>query len=113
MKNQTKHTARNQSGFTLVELVVVIAILGVMAAIAVPMVNTFLGSSKEQAYGGDLALIQAKKLLTMGTAMAAITPNIAMTTTSSTRVNPLWSLAVCLIRFFISEFVRKACSVSL
>ncbi len=59
MKNQTKHTARNQSGFTLVELVVVIAILGVMAAIAVPMVNNFLGSSKEQAYGADVAIIQA------------------------------------------------------
>lgn len=41
------------------ELVVVIAILGVMAAIAVPMVNNFLGSSKEQAYGGDVAVIQA------------------------------------------------------
>lgn len=41
------------------ELVVVIAILGVMAAIAVPMVNNFLGSSKEQAYAGDAAVIQA------------------------------------------------------
>ena len=59
MKNLIEHTASNQSGFTLVELVVVIAILGVMAAIAVPMVNNFLGSSKEQAYGGDLAVIQA------------------------------------------------------
>ena len=37
----------------------VIAILGVMAAIAVPMVNNFLGSSKEQAYVNDTATIQA------------------------------------------------------
>ncbi len=59
MKEPIKSTARNQSGFTLVELVVVIAILGVMAAIAVPMVNNFLGSSKEQAYGADVAVIQA------------------------------------------------------
>ena len=59
MKNLIRHTARDQGGFTLVELVVVIAILGVMAAIAVPMVNNFLGSSKEQAYGADLATIQA------------------------------------------------------
>ena len=56
--NLIKHTARNQSGFTLVELVVVIAILGVMAAIAVPMVNNFLGSSKEQAYEADVTIIQ-------------------------------------------------------
>lgn len=59
MKELIKHTTSNQSGFTLVELVVVIAILGVMAAIAVPMVNNFLGSSKEQAYRADVAIIQA------------------------------------------------------
>ena len=59
MNNLIRHTAGDQGGFTLVELVVVIAILGVMAAIAVPMVNNFLGSSKEQAYGADVAIIQA------------------------------------------------------
>lgn len=59
MKNLIKHKASKQGGFTLVELVVVIAILGVMAAIAVPMVNNFLGSSKEQAYAADVAIIQA------------------------------------------------------
>ena len=50
---------KGQMGFTLVEIVVVIAILGIMAAIAVPMVNNFLGSSKEQAYIADRATIQA------------------------------------------------------
>lgn len=58
MKNLIKHTTSNQGGFTLVELVVVIAILGVMAAIAVPMVNNFLGSSKEQAYAAEMMAIQ-------------------------------------------------------
>jgi len=47
-----------ERGFTLIELVVVIAILGVMAAIAVPMVNNFLGSAKEQSWTTDRATIQ-------------------------------------------------------
>ena len=59
MKRLLGHTSKDQKGFTLIELVVVIAILGVMAAIAVPMVNNFLASSKEQAYIADTATIQA------------------------------------------------------
>ena len=44
-----KTVLKGQMGFTLVDLVVDIAILGVLAAITVPMVNNFLGSSKAQA----------------------------------------------------------------
>lgn len=49
----------SQQGFTLVELVVVIAILGVLAATATPMVTNFLGNSKEQAYNADQATVQS------------------------------------------------------
>lgn len=47
----------NQKGFTLVELIVVMAILAVLAALAVPRFGGVLGDSKEKARDADIEMI--------------------------------------------------------
>ena len=50
---------KREKGFTLVEMVVVIAILGILSAIAVPLVTNYLSTSKDQAYDAEVRMIQA------------------------------------------------------
>lgn len=47
----------NKKAFTLIELIMVIVILGVIAMIAVPTVNSIIKDSKKKAYDEQIALI--------------------------------------------------------
>ena len=57
MKRLSRHLGRNEEGFTLLELLVVLAILGLLAAIIAPRVISYLGSSRTKT-----ASIQVKNI---------------------------------------------------
>ena len=47
-----------KKGFTLIELICVIVLLGLIAMIAIPTINTAINNSKERAYNEQVTLIE-------------------------------------------------------
>ncbi len=54
-----------QRGFTLIELLVCIAILGVLAAVAVPSIGKFLNKGKQESYDTELHNVQTAVMAMM------------------------------------------------
>ncbi|MBI2934373.1 MAG: prepilin-type N-terminal cleavage/methylation domain-containing protein, partial [Chloroflexi bacterium] len=50
---------RSSKGFTLVELMIVLAVLAVLAAVVIPNVSGYLGRGKERAWDADRDILQS------------------------------------------------------
>jgi type IV pilus assembly protein PilA len=74
IKKLVKKLGKKKSGFTLIELIVVIAILGILAAILVPTVGNFIGSAKDGAAQAD-----AHSVFTAATTVVAQNSTTAFT----------------------------------
>jgi MSHA pilin protein MshA len=76
---------RSQKGFTIIELVVVIVILGILAAVAFPKFQDLSGDAKTAVVNGGKAALQSQAVISYAKAsgvkqnLATITGNVQTT----------------------------------
>lgn len=84
---------RGQPGFTLIEVLVVVAILGVLAAVVVPNVGRFFGEGEEAAAQTELHDVQTGMIAMMAdknlSAVTAVTSAISDMTAFPSAANKL------------------------
>ncbi len=63
MQKLMKRLHKNEKGFTLVELMVVVVIIGILVAIAVPIYNSVQDNAKNSAHSANIRTIEGAIML--------------------------------------------------
>jgi len=91
MRSLFKRSGKSQRGFTLVELLVVIGIIGALAAVVIPNVSRFAGSGDTAANSTEVQTVQAAIDLYMADTASIAVPAQVIATSDMTTSTPALS----------------------
>jgi prepilin-type N-terminal cleavage/methylation domain-containing protein len=78
-------------GFTILELVVVIFILGILSAVAIPNLSRFIGQSKTETMATELAIVRTSVVAYLNEHDGAITAQSGVTGATPILISPYLS----------------------